>query len=143
MSNARVLVLGGIRSGKSAFAESLLASADQVTYLATAGGADPGADPAGDPGWSARIAAHRDRRPSTWVTEEFAADPYGLALRLSGAKPGESLLVDDLGGWLTAVLDTVGWSDPTAADDAITALVDGLADSAAEVVLVSPEVGLS
>jgi adenosyl cobinamide kinase/adenosyl cobinamide phosphate guanylyltransferase/NaMN:DMB phosphoribosyltransferase len=140
MSMSRVLVLGGIRSGKSEFAEELLADAESVAYLATAAAPDDD-----DPQWAERIAAHRTRRPGQWVTEEFGADPYGLALRLSGAKPAEALLLDDLGGWLTAVLNLAdAWADPRAADDAIDALASGLADcAAARVVLVSPEVGLS
>jgi adenosyl cobinamide kinase/adenosyl cobinamide phosphate guanylyltransferase/NaMN:DMB phosphoribosyltransferase len=141
MSTSRVLVLGGIRSGKSEFAEELLADADPVAYLATGAPAD--ADD--DAQWADRIAAHRTRRPGRWTTEEFGTDPYGLSLRLSGAKPGEALLLDDLGSWLTAVLNLAdGWGDPHAADDAIDALASGLADcAAARVVLVTPEVGLS
>jgi nicotinate-nucleotide--dimethylbenzimidazole phosphoribosyltransferase len=139
MSTSRVLVLGGIRSGKSQSAEALLSRAEHVSYLATA------ATDAEDATWDARIAAHRDRRPEHWTTEEFGTDPYALAPRLSDAKTNEALLVDDLGGWLTAVLSDVdGWSDPGAADDAVDALVKALADSpAGQVVLVSPEVGLS
>ncbi|HYN95399.1 MAG TPA: bifunctional adenosylcobinamide kinase/adenosylcobinamide-phosphate guanylyltransferase, partial [Pilimelia sp.] len=65
-----VLVLGGTRSGKSAFAESLVADAHGVRYVATAAPAAPGDDE-----WGARVAAHRDRRPATWTTEELGADP--------------------------------------------------------------------
>jgi nicotinate-nucleotide--dimethylbenzimidazole phosphoribosyltransferase len=139
MSTSRVLVLGGIRSGKSEFAEALLSASEQVSYLAT------GPVPEDDASWEKRVAAHRERRPADWSTEEFAADPYGLALRLSGATPQEALLVDDLGTWLTTVLELTGdWSDPAGADDAIDALTDGLrACRAGRVVLVSPEVGLS
>ncbi|MER7472126.1 bifunctional adenosylcobinamide kinase/adenosylcobinamide-phosphate guanylyltransferase, partial [Micromonospora sp. NPDC000018] len=60
-----VLVLGGIRSGKSEFAESLVAEAPTVRYVATAADA-----PADDAEWAARLAAHRARRPETWTTEE-------------------------------------------------------------------------
>jgi nicotinate-nucleotide--dimethylbenzimidazole phosphoribosyltransferase len=110
MSTSRVLVLGGIRSGKSEYAEALLAGPEPVCYLATAARDD-------DPAWAARVAAHRERRTAAWTTEEFGADPHGLAPRLAGAKPDELLLVDDLGGWLTAVFEQArAWSDPGAAD---------------------------
>ncbi len=74
-----LLVLGGIRSGKSEFAESLVADASTVRYLATA------ADPGDDPEWAARLAAHRARRPATWSTEETATDPRRLADVISTA----------------------------------------------------------
>lgn len=51
-------------------------------------------------------------------------------------------LVDDIGGWLTAVLDASGWDDrPVTAD--VEDLVSAVADFAAPLVLVSPEVGLT
>src|SRR5262249_55264549 len=56
----RTLVLGGIRSGKSLWAESeiatLVAPGEPVCYVATGPKTDA------DPSWSARIAAHRMRR---------------------------------------------------------------------------------
>ena len=61
----RLLVLGGTRSGKSAHAESVAAATGtDVVYVATAR-RDPD-----DAEMTARIAAHRDRRPDEWVTEE-------------------------------------------------------------------------
>ena len=130
-----VLVLGGIRSGKSAFAESLVAGAPSVRYVATAvGGAD-------DPEWLARIELHQRRRPQSWTTEETGADPTRLAAVLADAKPDDTLLIDDLGGWVAALLEPANQPN----DDVAT--VQGLADavraSAARVVVVSPEVGLS
>ena len=44
-----ILVLGGIRSGKSEFAESLVADAPMVRYVATAGERRPGGHRVGDP----------------------------------------------------------------------------------------------
>ncbi|MGC9667230.1 bifunctional adenosylcobinamide kinase/adenosylcobinamide-phosphate guanylyltransferase [Planosporangium sp. 12N6] len=155
-SGRRLLVLGGIRSGKSEFAEQIVSASTQVRYVATAAGA-------GDPTWAARIAAHRDRRPQQWSTEETGADPGRLVTLLADAKPDEVLLVDDLGGWLTATLDAAGAWDAGAGapdDPAVTSFTpDGAATPAAGaaaaltaavrdcpaamLVLVSPEVGLT
>ncbi|GAA3762495.1 bifunctional adenosylcobinamide kinase/adenosylcobinamide-phosphate guanylyltransferase [Micromonospora maritima] len=131
-----LLVLGGIRSGKSEFAESLVADAPTVRYVATA--------PAGDPEdteWAGRLAAHRARRPGSWTTEETAADPGRLAAVITAAGPNDTVLVDDLGGWVTVLLDPA--HQP--ADDTATVaeLAAAVRASQARLVLVSPEVGLS
>ncbi|WP_238019328.1 bifunctional adenosylcobinamide kinase/adenosylcobinamide-phosphate guanylyltransferase [Dactylosporangium sp. AC04546] len=138
----RLLVLGGIRSGKSEVAEALVAGADRVRYVATSP-ETPGGTP--DAGWSARLAAHRARRPESWLTEEVGAEPERLTDLLTGAKPDEVVLVDDLGGWLTAIYDGAGdWSDPAVADGPIGALADAVRGCpAALLVLVGPEVGLA
>ncbi len=127
----RTLVLGGIRSGKSHWAESMIAPQSQVRYIAT------GPVPDGDSDWAHRIARHRDRRPRTWNTVE-SVDVAGH-LR---SDPDVATIVDDLGGWLTAALDRRGWNgEPIGADvDDLLAAVGG---SSAELVLVSPEVGLT
>ncbi|MDZ5493001.1 bifunctional adenosylcobinamide kinase/adenosylcobinamide-phosphate guanylyltransferase [Micromonospora sicca] len=131
-----LLVLGGIRSGKSEFAESLVADAPTVRYVATA--------PAGDPEdteWATRLAAHRARRPGSWTTEETADDPRRLADVIAAAGSNETLLVDDLGGWVTVLLDPAHQpADDTAT---VTELAAAIRASAARVVLVTPEVGLS
>lgn len=131
-----VLVLGGIRSGKSEFAESLVADSPTVRYVATSAAADPD-----DTEWATRLAAHRERRPGSWTTEETAEDPRRLADVLASAGPNETLLVDDLGGWVTVLLDPA--HQP--ADDVATIaeLADAVRASEARIVLVSPEVGLS
>ncbi|MEO3769444.1 bifunctional adenosylcobinamide kinase/adenosylcobinamide-phosphate guanylyltransferase [Micromonospora sp. B9E7] len=131
-----VLVLGGIRSGKSEFAESLVTDAPVVRYVATAPEGDPE-----DTEWATRLAAHRARRPGSWTTEETTEDPRRLADVLASAEPNETLLVDDLGGWVTVLLDP----DHQPADDVATIaeLAEALRTCSARVVLVSPEVGLS
>ena len=127
----RVLVLGGVRSGKSAYAEQRLASEPQVTYLATA------ADRPGDTEWSARVAAHRARRPPAWTTVE--------TLDVAGALRDQAgpLLIDDLGLWLTGILDGAdGWAGAgEASTAACDALVSAWAGFAGRAVLVAPEVG--
>jgi adenosylcobinamide kinase/adenosylcobinamide-phosphate guanylyltransferase len=56
------LVTGGARSGKSRHAESLVANAKGVLYIATS--------QIFDEEMAARIQHHRDSRPAHWRTEE-------------------------------------------------------------------------
>ena len=65
-----VLVTGGARSGKSAFAEEQLADREEVCYIAT------GLPRGEDPEWQERIQLHQERRPASWTTQEQYA---GLA----------------------------------------------------------------
>jgi nicotinate-nucleotide--dimethylbenzimidazole phosphoribosyltransferase len=122
------LVLGGIRSGKSEFAESLVSKAPVVRYVAT------GTSNGDDPEWAARIEAHRERRPGSWVTEEVGPDPAQLVELITTAGPEETLLVDDLGGWVTGRLPEGGRPD---------ALAEAVRGCRALLVVVSPEVGLA
>ena len=132
----RTLVLGGIRSGKSRWAEAAIAEsldADQpVHYLAT--GQVTGTDPA----WWQRVAEHRDRRPPHWSTLE--TDDIATQLRRS---PGTPTLVDDIGGWLTATLDQRrAWDGGSVSPD-LDDLTAAVAEFSSPLVLVSPEVGLT
>ncbi|HYO38773.1 MAG TPA: bifunctional adenosylcobinamide kinase/adenosylcobinamide-phosphate guanylyltransferase [Nocardioidaceae bacterium] len=132
----KVLVTGGVRSGKSRHAESLLVGAPTVTYVAP--GPTTAQDP--DPDWAARLTAHRSRRPATWTTLETRDLVAGLAC-------DGPVLVDCLGTWLTGVLDERRlWQAST---EQATAIVTQLLDAAAaalrardDVVLVTNEVGL-
>jgi adenosylcobinamide kinase/adenosylcobinamide-phosphate guanylyltransferase len=127
-----VLVTGGVRSGKSRHAESLLEGV-AATYVAPGPVVD-------DADWQVPVAAHRARRPDSWTTLET----HDLAAAL--APPGP-VLVDCLGTWLTAVIDEHAlWEAPA---DEVTDLVDRLASRAIavlaardDVVLVTNEVGL-
>lgn len=136
-SSRSALVLGGIRSGKSEFAESLLRGAGPVRYVATA------IQHGTDPEWSERIETHRARRPDDWATEEIGAEPARLTALLAEAKPDETLLVDDLGGWVSALLLPVESVTTGALESAIADLAAAVRDCPARLVLVSPEVGLS
>lgn len=134
----RVLVTGGVRSGKSAIAQQRVAEPGlDVTYVA----AGPRYD---DPDWQARIAAHRAGRPTAWRTVEPAPREVPGFLRQAGG----AVIVECLGTWLTALLDDVGaWSGEPADpwrpefEAATHDLVQAVADSAAHLVLVSNEVG--
>jgi adenosylcobinamide kinase/adenosylcobinamide-phosphate guanylyltransferase len=129
----RVLVLGGARSGKSAHAESLLASAESVDYLAAAGVPDD------DPEWAARVAVHKLRRPASWRTVETA----DLAAEL--ATDGSPALLDSVTSWLTRAMDDCdSWSasnDDAALSAAIERFVAAWEASPRQVVAVSDEVG--
>jgi adenosylcobinamide kinase/adenosylcobinamide-phosphate guanylyltransferase len=121
------LVLGGARSGKSTYAEKLLADFPSKLYLATAF--------AGDAEMAERIRHHQSRRGSDWVTLEEPRDLIGALAR--NAQPGRPILVDCLTLWLTNLL---------LADmdiDAHTAqLAAGLPGLPGPVVFVSNEVGM-
>ena len=131
----RILVTGGVRSGKSRHAEALLAGRDRVTYVAP--GPVPTAD---DPEWAARVAEHQARRPPHWRTVETA----DLAAAIASDEP---TLVDCLGTWVTAVVDQLdGWSAATndwrpELDRRVDALV-GAVGRSTDLVLVTNEVGL-
>jgi adenosylcobinamide kinase/adenosylcobinamide-phosphate guanylyltransferase len=133
----RVLVTGGVRSGKSRHAESLLPAEAPVAYVAP--GPLPDAD---DADWATRIAAHRAARPAHWTTHE-TRDVAALISDATGP-----VLVDCLGTWLTGVIDDRElWEAPSdQAADAVFGLLDGLvaalATTTVDVVLVTNEVGL-
>ncbi|PRC43869.1 adenosylcobinamide kinase/adenosylcobinamide phosphate guanyltransferase [Mycobacterium sp. ITM-2017-0098] len=131
----RILVTGGVRSGKSRHAEELLGAADRVTYIAPGRPAD-----GTDPDWDTRVAQHRARRPAHWHTVETA--DVGTAVRDADG----TVLLDCLGTWLTAVLDDGLWDAPSRdVHDAVDARVTSLCESLAAVhdsVVVTNEVGL-
>ena len=135
--SARVLVLGGARSGKSSFAEQRLLTAAAVTYVACGP-----APTAADPEWAERVRRHRARRPAHWQTVETQDLPALLS-----ADPGQpALLVDCLSTWLATAMDDCGiWAQVPGADEQLGGRIDELAAawsrSRAHVVAVSNEVG--
>ncbi len=137
----RTLVLGGARSGKSAYAENLAAtSGKEVIYIATA--------QAGDAEMQARIAHHRQRRPAQWITVE---EPLALAdAILSLCAPHRLILVDCLTLWLSNLLfsETVDFPDigvitlPKIFDQQRAQFLQALEQASGDLVLVSNEVGM-
>jgi adenosylcobinamide kinase/adenosylcobinamide-phosphate guanylyltransferase len=133
----RILITGGVRSGKSRYAESLLADSAEVTYIATG----PVPDPAADAEWAARIVDHRSRRPVHWSTVE-TSDVAGALRSVSGA-----ILIDCLGTWLSAMIDQLGtWEEPLRSwqgdfDDRVDELVAAWQARSGLAIAVTNEVG--
>ena len=122
------LVLGGARSGKSAFAERLvLGSGARPVYLATA--------QAFDDEMQDRIAAHKKLREGQgWVTIE---ETVALADEVLQRAADEVVLLDCATLWLSNVM--LAEHDVA---QATARLLDALRQCAARVVVVSNEVGL-
>jgi len=85
------LILGGARSGKSAYAEKLANESDlEITYIATA--------QIYDDEFRLRVQHHKDRRPSDWGLIE---EPHQLTQTLRDlASSDRCLIVDCLTVWL-------------------------------------------
>lgn len=124
------LILGGIRSGKSAHAEAAAThSGRAITYVATA--------TAGDGEMAQRIREHQARRPEHWgLVEESLA--LGRVLRAHTDK-APCLLIDCMSLWLSNLLE----AGERTAESEISDFRQALADYPGPVVIVSNEVGLS
>lgn len=137
----RTLVLGGARSGKSAYAEqSLMSTEKEVIYIATG--------EAKDAEMQARIWHHQQRRPVTWRVVE---EPLALAAAVSQwCTPGRVVLVDCLTLWLANLLlaeagDGLDVGIIELSDQFHTQrqkFLDALDQVTGELVLVSNEVGM-
>ena len=88
---AITLIIGGARSGKSAYAETLIEAAGGGIYLATA--------EAGDDEMRARISAHRARRGAGWETVEEAINLIDAL-----GRQDQPVLVDCLTLWLSNLM---------------------------------------
>lgn len=120
------LVLGGARSGKSAYAEALLDGVPAL-YLATGQALD------GE--MAERIDHHRRRRGPMWSTLE---EPVELPEALDGVlRPDRPVLVDCLTLWISNLMHA-----GRDIDRALDRLCEVLAQPTGPVVLVSNEVGM-
>ncbi len=119
------LVLGGARSGKSRYAESLIAAVPPPwIYVATA--------EAGDAEMAERIAEHRARRGPNWHTIEAISNLD----RVLAEHKAEPVLVDCLTLWLSNVLLADG-----ALNQEMTLVEQALQLATAPKVVVANEVG--
>jgi adenosylcobinamide kinase/adenosylcobinamide-phosphate guanylyltransferase len=123
------LVLGGARSGKSSYAESVAkASAKSVIYIATG--------EVRDNEMAQRVAIHKSQRPVEWQVIE---EPFNLAQTLKdNSRADNCILVDCLTLWLSNCLfgeTQISW------DDYKKELLTMLDQLPGQVILVSNEVG--
>ncbi len=128
------LILGGARSGKSAYAE-MLASESQlpVTYIATA--------QVYDDEFKQRVQHHQDRRPADWVLIE---EPHHLTQTLTKlASKNQCIIVDCLTLWLAQWIcpdcnppKNVTWQSER------ENFLENLANLEGKIILVSNEVGM-
>ena len=94
MSKRLTLVLGGVRAGKSRYAQQLAQAGERVLVVATA--------EAGDDEMAARIQAHRAERPRHWGTLE---EPLDLVTALAPRLPDfDTVLLDCLTLWVSNLL---------------------------------------
>jgi adenosylcobinamide kinase / adenosylcobinamide-phosphate guanylyltransferase len=123
-----LLVLGGARSGKSAYAlEVAEAACAERLYVATA--------TPGDEEMAARIARHQTDRGRGWSTLE---EPLDVTRALQAeARPGRIIVVDCLTLWLANLM--LAKRDPEPAVAGLAAAIGTLAGPA---ILVSNEVGM-
>lgn len=122
------LILGGARSGKSAYAENAAIAYDNKIYLATA--------QAHDAEMATRIKSHITRRGPSWQTIE---EPLDIAehIESTGTK-GTVLLLDCATLWLSNLMHAE--RDVTTESEKLIAALNA---SESDVIIVSNEVGLS
>lgn len=127
------LVIGGVRSGKSAHGQVLAqALADQdktnVVYLATA--------QALDKGMQNRIQQHQNNRPSQWLLVEESLDIASVLLEPE--YQDKVILIECMTLWLTNLLCL---EDDVAFEGYKTAFMTAIRQTQAKLVCISSEVG--
>lgn len=148
------LVIGGIRSGKSAWAEQQAAALSQPV---PAGDSDDGAarpviyiatGAAADDAMAERIRRHQERRPAHWQTLEAPLNPVG-ALQAAQIDPAHRpvLLLDSLDGWASNLLLEHDGASPVELEARVTGaalrFILLVSELHADAIIVTSEVGQS
>lgn len=132
-----ILILGGARSGKSAYAERLARErGGDVLFVATA--------TAGDDEMARRIAAHQVARPAAWRTLEA---PIGIAAGVTASDDPAGTIVLDC---LTLLVSNLLLAHEAAGEEAVAGAIDAEIDAllaqiesdTATWIIVSNEVGM-
>jgi adenosylcobinamide kinase / adenosylcobinamide-phosphate guanylyltransferase len=134
------LILGGARSGKSRYAQSLCEHSEQVVYIATARGGEVDSDLE----MRERVARHRADRPTNWRTVE---EPLDLPRAVRESPVEAVLLIDCVTLWVSNLMWEYRGQTAAAQEKLILAQVDDLilasrrSEGAGEIIIVSNEVG--
>jgi len=135
------LILGGARSGKSRYAQSLCDRSAHVVYIATARADEVDADHE----MRERVARHRADRPANWRTVE---EPLDLPRAVREAPVEATLLIDCVTLWVSNLMSEHRKQSTAAQEKMILAQVDDLiltsrlrSEGAGEIIVVSNEVG--
>jgi adenosylcobinamide kinase/adenosylcobinamide-phosphate guanylyltransferase len=121
------LVVGGVRSGKSRFAQNVAEGASSVAFVATA--------KAVDDEMREKIRRHLQERPKNWQTVEEPVDLAGIVAE--HASRFDLLIIDCLTIFVANALE----DGVEATNQRIDSFVDTLRSAQVSVVLVSNEVG--
>lgn len=126
-----VLILGGVRSGKSRYAQQLAEQFGRVTLIATAQRRD-------DEEMHRKIERHRAERPAHWLTVE---EPLALGKAIeNAAADSDAVLVDCLTLFASSLLEAYPEEDG-GAEEQVASLLKALEARRCTVILVSNEVG--
>ena len=145
MASDLCLVLGGVRSGKSSFAERKVASFGQlnggsILYVATG--------VAFDDEMAERIVRHQRSRPESWTTLEEPTKLAERMIRVLGEEPNPAaVIIDSIDVWVGNLVMEQENESKQAMEEIVTKEVDKLlvltAMSDQSFVIVSSEVGMS
>ena len=128
-----ILILGGVRSGKSSYAQQLAGGlGNRILFLATA--------EAGDEEMKRRIARHKASRPESWRTIEEPLDIAG-ALRKEAAH-ADAVIIDCVTVWLSNMLMRDEKLSETEILKQIDRIVEAYEQDYATYIIVSGEVGM-
>lgn len=139
------MVTGGVRSGKSEWAEQLVAKQPSVLYIATSVYSDED--------FQERVRLHQERRPQSWVLWEEGVHLGKIGEFINSlAMPPRAILVDCLSGWVSNLMfqynmdqlqDPIQWQEIEA--HSIAHVGQGLAhllETNVPIAVVTSEVGL-
>jgi adenosylcobinamide kinase / adenosylcobinamide-phosphate guanylyltransferase len=133
--NTLHFIIGGMRSGKSRYAQTLASSQRHVTVIATALAAD---DEMRD-----RIQRHRADRPAHWRVVKVPITVRGLADAIAAHAAADGcLLIDCLTLWLSQLICPPADVDAVDAERATVLTLQALGNAPGCIIVVSNEIGL-